>query len=688
MKYKNKQKKAGIAIFAILIIIVSLVVLLLTMHKTEQDYYFETEENKNYKDTIYVQINQSYGKAGGVTLPFIMWTEDVFEYGGHKVAEGIDSSLSKIIRIDIDGNAISEEYRNCQFDIVEISGTITCRDDRRKIIKSLYGRKFSPLLFVEGYKGDEKYDHVNTSVFENAIELPFKVTLFNVLFELDGIKPVMHALLDEEWNTQEAAKNALASINPKWMKSDMAVEFEGEIISALKSKNESVRNSAVETLRIIKTLHDIKPIADMIKTSEWELRKTATDVLSIIDNPEAVDLLIDLLKDERGEIRKYSATALGEKKARKAIEPLIDLLIDKDQNVRTAVWNSLDKINPEWKKEKLTEKMISKMIASLEDNVWSTRCASAWSLGLLKDQRAVKYLISALQNDKQWEVREESAKALGEIADSESVDALISALKDESREVSQSAARALAKIKSQKVIELLKKKLEEKDLKFKESVIIALGEIGDSTAIEKIIVALSDGNSMVRISAVEALGKIGNRRAIDPLISALQDKDPEIRDQVVKALGCFDDPKVTKSLINALKSDPSTFVRGSAAEILGRKKVREAEESLILALDDNNAYVRFSALKALSMLKNPKSVKYIIPKLTDIDSEVREAAVEVLGELRAQEAVGALIILLHDEQLAVQNASVKALEKITGVKFGTDAGKWQIWWEKNKKRFR
>ena len=71
--------------------------------------------------------------------------------------------------------------------------------------------------------------------------------------------------------------------------------------------------------------------------------------------------------------------------------------------------------------------------------------SAVWTLGKVKDRRAVEGLIAAL-NHKDSNVREKAAEALGEVKDPKSVEPLIAILKDKEETIREVAAKALEKI--------------------------------------------------------------------------------------------------------------------------------------------------------------------------------------------------------------------------------------------------
>lgn len=89
---------------------------------------------------------------------------------------------------------------------------------------------------------------------------------------------------------------------------------------------------------------------------------------------------------------------------------------------------------------------LERLIQNLNSEYRDLRMSAVWTLGKVKDRRAVEALIAAL-NHKDLNVREKAAEALGEIKDPRAIEPLISALIDDQEEmIREAAAKALEKI--------------------------------------------------------------------------------------------------------------------------------------------------------------------------------------------------------------------------------------------------
>jgi HEAT repeat protein len=135
----------------------------------------------------------------------------------------------------------------------------------------------------------------------------------------------------------------------------------------------------------------------------WQI---AGDALSNISDPDAVKLLVKAVKGKNDEIRKRAGEALT-KIGGDAVEPLIRIL----RSGRTFA-----------------------------------KTTSAYTLGSIKDKRAVESLIKAL-DDRDWGVRIAAITALRRIGDKKAVAPLTSLVNDRNADVRKLAQAALKKLR-------------------------------------------------------------------------------------------------------------------------------------------------------------------------------------------------------------------------------------------------
>ena len=236
---------------------------------------------------------------------------------------------------------------------------------------------------------------------------------------------------------------------------------------------------------------------------------------------------------------------------------------------------------------------------------------AAWALGLTRDKRATRPLLSQLETQNS-DLKREIILALKKISDKETIPFLNAiVLNDEDPFVRYDAARAL-------------------------------GEIRDSDSVYTLIKALeNDRNWMVKAACACALGRIGSNKAVSAL----------------------------KSLLITDAETEASWARKTASWALA--EIGEgATESLVSALRDNEKSTRRRASWALTQIGEP-AIPHLMRTLRDTNKFARLRSAIVLGWIGSEKAVTSLSWTLHDDNLAVRKTAAWALGKIGGAEAKT-----------------
>lgn len=241
-------------------------------------------------------------------------------------------------------------------------------------------------------------------------------------------------------------------------------------------------------------------------------------------------------------------------------------------------------------------------------------------------------------------------------------------------------------------------------------------------AFASLVALLKDPDPKVCQAIITALGKLGDGRAISALVQiSAQHSRVRFRSLALKALVQIDSKQAQPFVIKAL-TDPSHFVRCTAAEIVGQQRYLQAALSLVSLLRDADYNVLRTAVWALNQLGREGTdevieqiadrliallsdevprvregaaevvgglrfaggaeivdglrfagvVEALLPLLGDVDLWVRRNAASALGELRDKRAVEPLIAALGDVELFVRGSAASALGNL-GDKRAVDA---------------
>ena len=184
---------------------------------------------------------------------------------------------------------------------------------------------------------------------------------------------------------------------------------------------------------------------------------------------------------------------------------------------------------------------INRMVAGLGDNRGELRLTFAKSLGSVGEE-AIPILCEALKNSSNIIIRRASAKTLNIIGDKKALPNLIKAFEtDEDPVVQGSSAGAMATIGEPSIQPLLKILTETKCTAFQIGLInLALGFIGSKSPMA-FHSAVSSTNPEIRIAALSALAeqaqKHENTEVRLLILNALKDPDSEVRAEAATIVG-------------------------------------------------------------------------------------------------------------------------------------------------------
>jgi HEAT repeat protein len=219
------------------------------------------------------------------------------------------------------------------------------------------------------------------------------------------------------------------------------------------------------------------------------------------------DLFIELSDDKDWEVRRLAAEALGNYKSQNSISALMNKLNDKYKPVRTAVEDSLVKIQPD-------KKIIIELEKALEDP--EKQNPAIRTLGLLGAKSASEKILKILNSTKSAETAKRAATALGRLNYKESATAIADKAKHQDENVRKAVAFALGKLKEKATFETLISLSKDKKLPVSLEAIESMGRIGDSAFNERLYKIISDttpkGNSEMRSAACWSIARISPQK--------------------------------------------------------------------------------------------------------------------------------------------------------------------------------
>ena len=221
-----------------------------------------------------------------------------------------------------------------------------------------------------------------------------------------AVPPLLEILTDKRWvvraNAVRALGEAFRAWRPQEVRSASALE---PLMVVLKDKHPRVRQYAARVLGMLRDPHAVPPLLALLKNDKElsQIRVNAAESLGEIGDSEAVPVLITALKDANLAIR-LAATSVAGIRDERAVEPLLAMLRDKNRQVREVTAGRLGDL--------ADERVVKALIAAMQqDDYPNVRGRAAVSLGALRDDRAVKPLMAALR-DRSAYVRRLAGEAL------------------------------------------------------------------------------------------------------------------------------------------------------------------------------------------------------------------------------------------------------------------------------------
>lgn len=182
-------------------------------------------------------------------------------------------------------------------------------------------------------------------------------------------------------------------------------------------------------------------------------------------------------------------------------------------------------------------------------------------------------------------------------------------------------------------------------------------EISD---IESLIEQLVSSDEVDRENAAYLIGELGAEALALTKNTLKSKRDIEQRNALAK-------PDVFERAVEALiksTGDKVAWVRGNAAEALGKMKAQKAISNLLVCLDDDEQVVVSSAAESLGLIGDHTATDKLTSLLNAKEWIIRMQAARALGCLQNPDALDALTVALSDERADVSIAAQEALDQL------------------------
>ena len=208
-------------------------------------------------------------------------------------------------------------------------------------VASIRRASFRAILQILQNKIDEKI--LNSLAGKSWRIRMYCTKILGEIGDPNTLNTVFNLIEDENGSVRKAAIDALINF-----KSDKVIEMAK---SSLKNSNWKIRRAGVKLLIRVGSENSINSLISCLNDDDVYIKSWAAMALGRIKDVDSIEPFIQLLKENDDKIRLSAVKALGEIGKKDAIKHLVELLGDDNWDVKKAVENSLNRINPDWMEE-------------------------------------------------------------------------------------------------------------------------------------------------------------------------------------------------------------------------------------------------------------------------------------------------------------------------------------------------
>ncbi len=287
------------------------------------------------------------------------------------------------------------------------------------------------------------------------------------------------------------------------------------------------------------------------------------------------------------------------------------------------------------------------------------------ALSEMKDPGTVAVMNEVLQKSTDTRVRNVVVEGLGNINTTECFEPLLAVLSDSDSKIRKTGVRALAALGDERAVGPLF------DLATSEQyndVIEVIGEaintFSDDSVLVPAIDLLKNDSEKLRVVAAECLSGRFCDGAKGALETSLKDKEAPVRSAAIRSLATFEGEEIP-ALIASAFGDCEKEVRLSALEVLAARS--DSDNFIITALSDEDMWVRFKAVNIIGEKKLEDAEGKLIELLGSDLVPVKISSARALGTLGAKAAVEPLKAFIDHEDQNLKEAAIQAIEQCEAV---------------------
>ncbi|TXT62986.1 MAG: putative lyase [Promethearchaeota archaeon] len=184
------------------------------------------------------------------------------------------------------------------------------------------------------------------------------------IIEGDSLEKIVQGLSSKKWQIRKWC----AKILFKKMSDNNQDALITHLLSLLEDPKSNVRRKAVNLLSKLNNPAIVERVRDILeRTSNWKIRRSCIRLLTKKGGEETLKLLLEFTDDEDFYIRNWVLQAIGRLKDLENIEPIIALLEAEDERIKLSAIESLGKIGD--------KRALSSLIGQMGETNWEIRKA-------------------------------------------------------------------------------------------------------------------------------------------------------------------------------------------------------------------------------------------------------------------------------------------------------------------------
>ena len=368
---------------------------------------------------------------------------------------------------------------------------------------------------------------------------------------------------------------------------------------------------------------DADKFVEWLNSKNEEVRQRAVETLGRIQDTTALRWIANRLGDESPQVRKAAAFALGEFFSPVAEQPVLDAVrIENNHPVKLALIEALGKVGTEKSYLYLREFVESKDLDI--ERTASIACGIMAYRGYIP-YKAINSLALILQTTRDEQVRWSSAYALYRTGSPVQFKGLYESLAD---------ADPLTRFYDLKALAVIVRVMQTPQYqKYKDTKIMqdATRLITADEFYDRLALALQDTTWFVRMADLQVMGQLSVPYLWENIKNAVNDPHPYVRYAAIEAIGQYKNRAAEKWLAHYIANTDNWRERGIALQNLASLNPARAFQLARSTFGQNNWPENYYHIKTLEKISTPASDK-ILMKLADSENAAQASlAMEALS---------------------------------------------------------